>query len=120
MKKVIAFVFVLALFACKKNENTPELDSVPTKTLYKQKVNILFQNGCTTYTVDMKLSYAGKDTIVNSKSFFSFFEDSIKSEKIIIEPRGTSCLTRTITINVNNGPATTYTSMVSPITHTLQ
>lgn len=120
MKKAIALVLVASLFSCKKNKNTPEPDPLPIKTLYKQKVNILFQNGCTTYSVDMKLSYAGKDTIVNSKSFFSFFEDSIKAEKIIIEPRGTSCMTRTITINVNNNPAITYTSMISAITHTLQ
>ena len=68
----------------------------------------------------MKLTYAGRDTIVNNKSAFAFFEDSIKSETIKIQVGGTSRMTYSVRVSVNDGPAKTYTVVYPAITHTLQ
>lgn len=122
MKKIIVLI-TLALLGCKKETKEPEPTPEPTpaKVLEKQKVTVMVQNGCTTYTVALTLKYGNKDTIVSNKSFFAFFEDSIAADKIVIGTQASAtCMTRTISVSVNGGVATNYTTMINPITHTLQ
>lgn len=119
MKKTIVVLALLA-FACNKESKTPEPAPLPVKVLKKQKVGVMYQNGCPNYTVTLKLNYAGKDTLLNNKTFWAFFEDSITAETIKIEPGGVTCMTYSVSVWVNDVASKTYTVIFPPITHTLQ
>ena len=119
MKKVIVLLAMLT-FGCKKDNKEPEPTPEPVKVLQKQKVGVLLQNSCPQYEVSMKLSYSGKDTVINQKSFFVWFEDSIKSETIKVEPISINCGTNKLELYLSGQIVSTYTNVTFPVTHTLQ
>ena len=119
MKKTIVVLALLA-FACNKESKTPEPAPLLVKVLKKQKVSVMYQNGCSNSMVTLKLTYAGKDTLLNNKTFWALFEDSITAETIKIEPGGITCMTYSVNVRINEVAVKTYTSIYTSVTHTLQ